>query len=289
MLRNRRGFVLLTVLWATAIASLLAAEVLALARHAIQLSSNRASQRRGAWARDACEELLAHRFAKDSVLLGLDTVELGGGLWCRASVEDPDARIDLNLANDSVLRAVVVEDSLLAALRDWQDSDTRERAGGAEALWYRSLGRLEPRNAPLESVLELRRVHGFEADGVERMAPLLTVDGTGRVNLNRAPASVLGLLPFLTPEVVRLIVARQRSRQPLAGPEDLLALLPPFARMRATADYPGVLRAVSFQTERVLVVSEGGRRSAQPVAHALSLYAAAGRRLALLRREVIDP
>lgn len=49
----------------------------------------------------------------------------------------------------------------LASLSDWEDGDDLHRLDGAELSWYQAQGLPGPRNAPLESVAELRLIRGY--------------------------------------------------------------------------------------------------------------------------------
>src|SRR5258705_9367940 len=96
---NRRGFALLAVLWVlTALTALTGAGVL-VARLGSETTRNRVLLARAEWAREACGEILSARFAADPTTRKLEPIDLGGGTWCRASVDDPAARLNLNTAD----------------------------------------------------------------------------------------------------------------------------------------------------------------------------------------------
>jgi general secretion pathway protein K len=80
-----------------------------------------------------------------------------------------DGRIDLNTADPDLLFALFAANgwpeaqahSLVARITDWKDADDDTSPNGAEAREYRTAGLpYGPRNAPFESVAELRQVLG---------------------------------------------------------------------------------------------------------------------------------
>lgn len=166
---NRRGFALLTTLWVSVLLAATAATVVEAARLASHAALNRWTMNRGRWARAACGEILAARLAEGPSVARLDTVDLGQGAWCTATVTAADWLIDLNRAPASRLRLLLGADSLVEALRDWTDPDTLTPAGVAENDWYRGRHRVTPPNRPLAAVDELRLVRGFDAALVERV------------------------------------------------------------------------------------------------------------------------
>lgn len=88
------------------------------------------------------------------------------------SLERESGRIDLNTADPDLLFALFAANgwkeadarSMVARITDWKDTDdVTEEGGGAEAGEYRAANlAYGPRNAPFESVDELRQVLGAE-------------------------------------------------------------------------------------------------------------------------------
>src|SRR5260370_34214566 len=133
---STRGFALLTVLWVLVAVSALAGAALTAARTGSLATRNRVLLARAGWAREACVEILLARYAQDSGLRALDAVDLGRGTWCRATLEDPGAKLNLNLADRAALVAVLAAasrrsapsaESVADALLDWRDADTIPR------------------------------------------------------------------------------------------------------------------------------------------------------------------
>ncbi|MHB1271831.1 MAG: type II secretion system minor pseudopilin [Rhodanobacter sp.] len=103
---------------------------------------------------------------------------------------------------------------LFDKLLDYQDPDDLYRLNGAEAEQYRAAGRPPPPNRPLATPLELRRVMGWG----KVLAPLsdrqlldtVTASRTAQICINTAPASVLALLPGVTPAMAERVVDMRR-------------------------------------------------------------------------------
>jgi type II secretory pathway component PulK len=282
---RRRGFALLAVLWVIVSAGLVAGAALATARLGSSASRNRILLLRSRWAREACAEVLLARYAQDPRARRLDTLDLGGGAWCRAEAHDPDSRLDLNLASPAMLRAALGDDSLADALLDWRDADDSPRPFGAEAQWYERAGRRSPRNGSLASARELALVRGFDRLERSRRDSLVTVLGTGRVNLGVASEDLYRALPGIGDEAHRALLAGRRSGTPVRSLDELAALVSPRARAELVARYEELLTVTSFETSRLVARVEGGVRDT-PLSSGLTLVMVlAGSRLAVVRRE----
>jgi type II secretory pathway component PulK len=281
---NRRGFALLAVLWVVVSATLLAGLAMTAARLGADASRNRILLLRSRWAGDACAEILSARYAVDGDVRVVDTVDLGGGVWCRAELHDPDTRLDLNLGSPSMVRAFLADDSLSDALLDWRDADDEPRPFGAEAPWYRSAGRRAPRNGPLAHVDELAYIRGFERWSRGERDTLFTVDGTGRVNLLSAPDNLVRGLPGVGAEARKALASRRASGMPVRTLEELISLLSSKSGKELLASYDALRAASAFEPSRLVARVEGGIAGA-PVSNMATLVAVpAGSRLAVVRR-----
>src|SRR5579859_7050620 len=123
--RSDRGFALLTVLWVLTALTALASVGVAAAHVGSLTTHNRIALSRAAWAREACTEIVLSRFAQDSTIRRLDTIDLGRGTWCAATIDDPSAKLDVNTVNRETLATLVlnitgvqsIADSILASGR----------------------------------------------------------------------------------------------------------------------------------------------------------------------------
>ncbi len=278
------GFALLAVLWTLTAVTVLTGAVLTVARLGGATTRNRVLLARAAWAREACGEILEARYAQDASVRGLDSVDLGRGTWCAATVHDPSDRLNLNLADRTalvtVLQAVVgpsgAVDSLADALLDWRNPDAAPRPLGDESR--------ANRNGPLADVGALRYVRGFTEARVAALTSFLTTRGTGAINVNVAPPEVIAALPGMTEEAVWLLMMR-RGRTPIASADVLAGLLSPGARATLLARYPEFVRSAVFAPPQFVAVVTGGVRGTPLVARVtLTIVPVAGK-LAVIRRE----
>lgn len=111
---------------------------------------------------------------------------------------------------------------LIANLVDWTDADdTRLYQGGDEAAAYQKLDSpYLPKNAPFDTLQEIRLVEGWHLDSVwERFGQHLTIYGGGKVNINTCDRAVMhGLMmaylenytsdQFVTEVVSQILAAR---------------------------------------------------------------------------------
>lgn len=281
---SRRGFALLAVLWTLTAMTVLAGIGITVARLGGATTRNRLLLARAAWAREACVEILEARYAQDASIRALDSVDLGRGTWCGASLEDPSVKLNLNLADrqalgavlETVVRRSAAVDSLADALLDWRDPDAVPRPLGDESSGNR--------NGPFADVGELRYVRGFTDTLVARLRRLLTTRGTGAINVNAAPPEVLAALPGVTAETTRLLMM-QRGRTPFPNTDALAGFLSPGARATLLASYPEFVRAAVFAPPQLVAVATGGVRGTPITSRVtLTMVPFAGR-LAVIRRE----
>jgi len=178
---NKKGFVLLSVLWVVVVISAIGVTALASTRLGARLTANRDYLARAAWARASCGEILKARYAATPRLWVLDTIALGRGTWCTGKLTDADRLFNINLATDGQLLQLLGSESLVSAVRDWVDDDAVDAYGLAEGRWYRERGRRPPRNGPLVSIEELLLVRGVDPSLVDRLRPRVSVLGNNRL------------------------------------------------------------------------------------------------------------
>lgn len=258
---NRRGFALLAVLWVvTALTALTGAGMLA-ARLGSETTRNRILLTRAEWAREACVEILLARFAVDPTIRELGTIDLGRGTWCRASLEDPTARLNLNTADRESLTRLFHALGVQPALPE-------------SVIVRRSQGTL----------YNLRQVPGIDSAVATRLGPFVTVRGTGTVNVNAAPAEVLRTLPGISDEGVFLLMGRRVSR-PLQSADELAGLLSRSSRTAFLSNYAEFVRAAGFDPPQLVATVEGGVRGTAIVARATLTAVPVPGRLAITHRE----
>jgi len=248
---NRHGMALVATLWLVVALTGVTALGLGVVQRATWTSRNRIWQIRTGWGREACLAILRSREHGRSANtapepVGLPSTDLGQGLWCEATWENPDQRLNLNTATPAILSSLLTDPIRLDALLDWRDPDSLARPSGAEAVWYRERGRKPPRNGPFGSVEELMYVRGFDSSTVTALASLLTVRGTGRLDLNTAPLRLIRLLPGIGEEVLSNIAHRRAGGRVIDGLSDLLAGLSPSATVALLAEEGALLEVATF-------------------------------------------
>lgn len=258
---SRRGFALLAVLWVITAMTALTGAGLIVARLGSLTTRNRLLLARAEWAREACSEILSARFAADAAVRGLSLVALGRGTWCRASLDDPAAKLNLNTADRDVLVTL-----------------------------FKSLG-LEPTFA--DSVVVQRRratiydsqqVPGIDSLTAARLEAFVTTRGTGVINVNAAPAEVLRTLPGASEEAV-FIMMRRRTARPLQNAEELAGALSRSSRAVFLNNYAEFVRAAVFAPPQLVATVEGGINGTSIVARAVLTVVPVPGRLAVIRRE----
>ena len=230
--RARDGFVLLTVLWVMAGATVVAAAAALVGREAVRAGATRAELERARWTALGCErraeaaiddELRAAPSDDDAALawqaLGDRVAESALVVGCNVTLEAAGTRLDVNGATTEMLarlfdalgfagRAPEMAD----AVTDWIDADADPSPLGAEADWYRGEDRLPPRNGPIADPREIFRIRGFEnAQGIDSV---LGVD-SARVSLATASVPVLMAVPGVTRETAERIVALRSAGMPV--------------------------------------------------------------------------
>jgi general secretion pathway protein K len=130
---------------------------------------------------------------------------------------DESGKIDLNSAPPDVLDALfAAAPGASAALQDWRDADDAPRPDGGEKDDYRGPS---PRNASLRTLDELLLVKGVTPEVFRQVAPLVTVHGGSKVNVNTAAPGVFAALG-LDPVLVEKITAYRRGDDGRAGTDD---------------------------------------------------------------------
>jgi DNA uptake protein ComE-like DNA-binding protein len=259
---SRRGFALLAVLWVLAALTALAGASLAVARTGGQTTRNRILLARAEWAREACVEILRARYARNEAVRRLDTVSLGRGTWCRATVDDPATKLNLNLAEPDQIRLLVAAVSRRPSLAD-------------SLLAIRRRG----------PIADLAQVPGIDSALLARLAPFLTTRGTGVIDVNAASREVLTVVPGMTEEAIGRVLGRRGLGSPLQGTDELAGPLSRSARAALYAQYPEFLRTATFAPTQLVATVEGGVRGTPLVARVTLTLVPLPGRLAVIRRE----
>jgi len=282
MARDRRGVALMLVLWLIVVLGTIAVSVAALVRGEATVSAN---LRARAAARYAAESGIVAATARLTQLLREATTprdqalvfrrldrllsdieqERVGAMQFQVAVLDLNARLDLNNADEPTLLAFFGQfapgpeaERLVHALEDWKDADDDALPGGAEAADYERAGSpFRPANRPLQRLDELTRIKWFSDSLIAAIAPYVTVQGDGRVNLNTAPAPVLAAVMGGDKAAARALL-QQREHG------DVFTALTDVRRTRNGGDFS----QVTTMSRRILFVSRGwSPQGGNPLTH----------------------
>jgi general secretion pathway protein K len=254
----RRGYVLVAVLWlVTLIASVLLALSTA-ARRERAAAINAINELTLAAALEAGVERakasLAHRRVSAIGALDADSFAIGH-TRVRTQYSDPEAKLNLNLADSAALRrflqATGIEPPRAAALAgaicDWRDADDQAWTGGGERSEYIHLElALTPENRLAHDVSEFRNAAGITESVWRAIGHHVTVLGTGRVNINSAPREVLASLPGFNDEVTALAVALRAQARPVTSLADVSSGISFASRRLLTDALPALASLVAF-------------------------------------------
>lgn len=289
---DRRGFVLVAVLWVIVLGSALALEVHATVRADQRAAANARASARAKWAARGAlaraENALRARLAAQSATgappvadtllvpaLAYRLEEIG----IRATVTDARARVQLNLAGEGPLRELFTatgvsperaREMAIAIIR-WRLAHAPPFEPAAEDSTETL--RLPPRGA-FAAVAELREVPGIGFGEYARVAPYLTVASDGRINLNAAPVPVLRTLPGIGLEGAEAIV-RRRARAPFLSPYEIAEALPRHQREPLVEQMAAFLAAVAFTPAQAELVA-WAEPEGSPVRARISAVAAMG-------------
>lgn len=225
--RFERGIALILVLWVVTLLAVIAGSFVYAARSAALTAGNLVSIARARALADAgthrgLYELVkpasdAERWKADGRehVFSLEDAEI------RLVMRDESAKIDLNAANDALLKGLLLSagqdeeqaNQMLDAILDWRDADDLTRPQGAERDRYEAMGLpYIPANAPFRTVDELQRVVGITPDVYRKLAGALTVfSKQPGINSTLAPRQVLLALPGVTEESVDAYLAQREE------------------------------------------------------------------------------
>jgi type II secretory pathway component PulK len=301
---GRPGYVLVAVLWTMAGAVALGAVLALTSREAIGAARNRVSLARARWEAEGCieraraviGEALGERrdmppsASSVSSWLLLDSIVARSPITagCSLLLRPSGLTLDANSAAADELRALLrnggIEasraDSLVDALMDWRDVDDTVTSLGAEREWYRRERHPDPRNGPIASRQELRRIRGFAA--LQGLDTLLGV-ANERIFLARAPAAVLGALPGMTEEAVAtLLQLRTNHAIDVAA---LAGSLSPGARSVLLAHYAELAQRTTSTPDAWNVIGRASSGVPSVTASIELRLVNAGARAAVVRRQ----
>lgn len=229
---EQAGMALVLTLWLLTLLTILAAGYgyamrteTKLTVHGVELAKARAIAEAGVWL--AVNELLKPPPKRQWLTDGTRYQLNFGEGQIRLRIQDEAGRIDLNTANDALLRALLERaagpsgadvDFVFNAILDWRDPDKHRRNPGAEDSDYAHAG-YGAKDAPFNSVEELRLVAGMTNDIFTQLYPALTLySGQPGIHPLVAPRAVLLALPGGHEEQVDAFLLARRDRNQAVSP-----------------------------------------------------------------------
>ncbi len=218
---NERGIVLLFVLWVVILLSAIALSFSANTRSEVGSVDNviKAARARALAEAGVSRAILAlltpdpaDRWMADGRVYDMPF----GRVIVEVLIQDERGKIDLNKAPPQLLRGLFAVNGLTAeesdamtdAILDWRDEDDLRRLNGAEDEDYRAAGlTYGAKDAPFDTVDELRQVLGMTRALFSRVEPALTVySRRSSVDTTTAPPEVLRALPGMDPGAVEAML-----------------------------------------------------------------------------------
>ena len=224
MMRTHRGMALILVVWVSVLLTVIASSFIIERRTEWLVVRNSASLARAeAAATSGVMRAAIELYRTDT---GDDRWKRDGqvhewayeGIPVRVSVRDESGKIDINTANDQLLRGLLLSTGLLKedeatrlldAILDWRDADSLKRPQGAEDADYRAAGlAYVPANAQFQAIEELQLVLGMGPELYRRLAPSITVfSKSPGINPQIATREVLMAIPNITADIVDKYIA----------------------------------------------------------------------------------
>lgn len=268
---RERGFALIVAIWISALLAVLALALATSNRSRLRAVAGDVAKAEAEAAAEggihlALAALVEKRQQGDRGVTGLDPApcRFSNGLAVQVSITDEAGKVDINIAGEALLRALLIGIGLdpvraqaaAAAIIDYRDADDERGVEGAERDEYRAAGRPKgPKNASFESTRELAAVLGLSVDEARRLGPYVTVGSEQEGIDPRAAVPGLGVL-----------FARAASEGPILATRNATGFfeaesIPPQWRVASAG------RAVAIRSTAV------GRRDATAVIEAVVAFA----------------
>ncbi|ADY73964.1 hypothetical protein Dester_1332 [Desulfurobacterium thermolithotrophum DSM 11699] len=202
---SRKGFVLFLVLIMIAVISSFLFSIYFLSTRSISRSES---------FRDY---MVAYHAAVSAVKIGLETLKKDNngydgegddwsnplvynyrGIFLSVKISDECGKLNVNKLivpiyykmAKRLFKNLELNTDIVAAIKDWIDSDDIVTESGAESYYYEGKG-YKPSNKVMKSLYELLYVRGINNSNFKKLSRYLTVYGDGKINVNSAPKELL--------------------------------------------------------------------------------------------------
>ena len=216
-LRSRdasRGFILVVVIWITVLLALMSAAFSKAVQSYVRETAQRTRASEADLLADAGLNLAALDLSmvRDGALKAGRFVTTGAAIGCQAGergalfirVQDASGRVNLNLATEQLLKALLLglglsaDEASRSAARiiDFRDRDSDRGPQGAELDEYTAAGEaIGPKNAAFESFDELAQVLGLSDETIALLSPHVTIySGVAGIDPKSATPELLDIL-----------------------------------------------------------------------------------------------
>jgi type II secretory pathway component PulK len=170
------------------------------------------------WANDP-QVFKNYKFADGSVTIGYQTERDKDPITY--GMIDEESKININTASYEVLmRLPGMTSSLVYSIIDWRDKDNVTSPDGAENSYYQTMKKpYSCKNDDFEFIDELLLVKGCTSENLAQFRDLITVYGSGKVNINTAPRSVLKAIG-LSDTLADVIIGYRQGIDGMPGTKD---------------------------------------------------------------------
>ena len=228
---KQTGIALVLVLWLVMLLAIMAAgysyamrSETMLTIHGVERAKARGYAEAGLWlaAADLLKPQSKRQWRTDS---SPREINFGEGT-ISVSIQDEAGKIDLNAADETLLRGLLetaVEPGadvifLLHVILDWRDPDKLRRNPGAEDSDYLNTG-YGAKDGPFNSVEELQMVDGMTHHVYEKLYPALTIHHPQQPGINPgvAPGAVLSAVPDSDAELIDTFLSTRNNQDNIAA------------------------------------------------------------------------
>ncbi|MBU0592637.1 MAG: general secretion pathway protein GspK [Gammaproteobacteria bacterium] len=198
-----------------------------------------------------------------------------GGAKIAVTVTDESGKIDLNSAQDTLLKAALAScglneeqvSTVMDAILDWRDPDSLKRSRGAEEDEYRAAGKkFRPSNGPFEILEEMQHVIGVTPNLYAKIAGILTVySKLPGINPALASREVLQAIPQLEATQLEAYLSQrqqnlERDLPPPPFPVAASYLLQSNSQVVGIRSEALLADGTQFVREAVVKATSGGNR-----------------------------
>ncbi len=211
--RNQRGSIFVLTIWATIVLSLFATNLSGRSSQALSVTQRLVEELQSSIEVSSIVHFAGERLSEDATegydgpldswreegVFELSSVR-GEPLFVYWKLTDEESKVPLNTAPANVLKAFfeytgetrsLDAQSIADAIVDWRDEDSDMSPQGAESYSYDDYA---CKNAPFENIEELLLIKGMGVNVYARVAPYVTANSNGRMNLNTIGASAIRAL-----------------------------------------------------------------------------------------------